>query len=62
MLILLIKEMLPPAKKKLRAFLTVGQWRIQDFPDRGANLKGGRGINLLFGQIFSKECMKMKKF
>ena len=40
------------------------QWRIQDFPDMGG---GGRqlprwGSNLLFVQIFTQNCMKMKKF
>ena len=34
----------------------------QDFADGGADLKvGGRGTNLLFGQFFSKNCMKMKE-
>ena len=29
------------------------QWRIQDFPDGGANLEGG-GASLSFGQNFPK--------
>ena len=38
------------------------QWWMQHFPDRGgANLHGG-GANLLFGQIFGKNYMKMKEF
>ena len=36
------------------------QWRIQDFPDRGAYLQWG--ANLLFGHIFPENCMKMKEF
>ena len=35
------------------------QWRIQDFP-MGHQLRGG-GAKLLFGIIFVKNCMKMKK-
>ena len=36
------------------------QWRIQNFPHGGGgNPKGGRE-NLLFGQIFNENCMKMK--
>ena len=34
-------------------------WRIKDLPG-GANLRGG-GANLLFGQIFTENCMKMKR-
>ena len=34
--------------------------RTQEFPDGGANPKGGRA-NLLFGQIFTKNCIKMKE-
>ena len=37
------------------------QWRIQGFPRGGANPQGG-GANLLSGQKFSKNCMKMKEF
>ena len=38
------------------------QWRIQDFPVGGgsANAQVG-GANLLFGQIFPENCMKMKE-
>ena len=32
------------------------QWRIQDFPDEAAT------PNLLFGQFFTENCMKTKKF
>ena len=35
------------------------QWRIQDFPDGGANPKGN--TNLLFDQLFPENCMKMKE-
>ena len=34
------------------------QWRIQDFTDWG---RQGGGANLLFGQIFPENCMKMKE-
>ena len=37
------------------------QWRIQDFPDGGANLQGG-GTNLLFDPIFPDNCNKTKEF
>ena len=36
------------------------QWRIQDFPDGGANTQGGCA-NLSFGQIFPENSMKMKE-
>ena len=35
------------------------QWRIQDFPEGGAN-PWDWGKNLLFGKIFAENCMKMK--
>ena len=37
------------------------QWQIQDFPDRDANTWVW-GENLLFGRIFTENCMKMKQF
>ena len=37
------------------------QWRIQDFPKEGANPQGGIA-NLLFGQKFPENCIKMKEF
>ena len=36
------------------------QWRIQDFSEGGANPQGG-DANLLLGQIFPENCMKMKE-
>ena len=39
------------------------QWRIQDFPEEGApTTKVGGGANLLFGQNFPENCMKMDEF
>ena len=37
------------------------QWRIQDFPEEGRQPQSG-GTNLLFGQKFPENCMKMKEF
>ena len=37
------------------------QWRIQDFPDGDTNFQGG-GTDLLFCQMFHKNCMKTKEF
>ena len=37
------------------------QWQIQDFPDRDANTWVW-GENLLFGKIFTENCMQMKQF
>ena len=34
-------------------------FNIQDFPDRGANPKGG--VNLLFGKLFAEDFMKLKE-
>ena len=36
------------------------QWRIQDFPE-GVRQPQGGGANLLCGQIFPKNCTKMKE-
>ena len=33
---------------------------MQDFPDGGVNPIGG-GANLLYGQMFLQNCMKMKE-
>ena len=35
------------------------QWQVQDFPDSGRQPKGG--ANLLFGQFFPENCMKIKE-
>ena len=35
------------------------QWRIQDLQEEAAT---PGGVNLLFGQLFSKNCMKMNMF
>ena len=44
-------------------FADIQQWRVQDFPDGrgGGNFQGG-DENLLFGQIFPENCMKLKEF
>ena len=47
---------------RLNMSLTDLQWRIQDFPEEGALTPKGRGANLLFGQFFPKNSMKMKNF
>ena len=37
-------------------------WRIQDFLDeKGANPQGGGHTNLLFDQIYPKNCMKNER-
>ena len=36
------------------------QWRIQDFPKKGANSQSGCA-NLLFCKFFAENCMKMKE-
>ena len=41
-------------------FVRRSQWRIQDFPDGGSQPQRG-GANLLFGQLFRENCMKMKE-
>ena len=46
------------SRKKLWTLPMVG--RTQEFPDGGANPKGGCA-NQLFGQIFTKNCIKMKE-
>ena len=35
------------------------QWLIQNFADEGTSPRGG--VDLLFGIIFGKNCMRMKK-
>ena len=41
----------------------VGQWRIQDFPEKGApTLKRGGGLQPTICLIFPENSMKMKKF
>ena len=40
---------------------TLKQWRIHDFPERGANSQSGCA-NLLFCKLFAENCMKMKEF
>ena len=37
------------------------QWRIQDFPKKGANSQSGCA-NLLFCKFFAENCRKMKEF
>ena len=37
------------------------QWRIQDFPQGGANSQSGFA-NLLFCKFFAENCMGMKEF
>ena len=37
------------------------QWLVQDFPDGGGCQPQGGDANLLFGQLFPKNCMKMKE-
>ena len=41
------------------AYTNNQQWQIQYFPEECTNSEGG--INLLFGIIFGKNCMKVKK-
>ena len=37
------------------------QWRIQDFPDRGAPTPKMLIKSILFGKISAENCMKMKE-
>ena len=37
------------------------QWRIQDFPDDGGVNPQAGDANLLFGQIFPENCIKIKE-
>ena len=37
------------------------QWRIQDFPDRGAPTPKMLMKSILFGKISAENCMKMKE-
>ena len=39
----------------------ISQWRIQDFPEGGANPKGGGGRQPIIQANVSEQCIKMKK-
>ena len=41
--------------------IVLKQWRIQDFPEWGANSQSGCA-NLLFCKFFVENCMRMKEF
>ena len=48
-------------KLSVKNVFSCTKWRIQDFPDGGGANLSRRGANLLFGNFFSENCIKILK-